>query len=160
MTEKNNPNRRDFLKLSWALFGGLAALETGGIVLKYLQPRTAEGEFGSVFNLGSADNYPPGTITHITNGRFYLVRLDDGGLMALYHRCTHLGCTVPYDEEAQAFICPCHSSRFDRQGSVENPPAPRPLDLFALKLEDGNILVDTSRPIQREHFEAAQVVYP
>lgn len=153
-------SRRDFLKMTWAFFGGLAVLETGGMVLAYLQPRLAEGEFGSVINLGPLENFPPGSVTHITNGRFYLVRLADGGLLALYHRCTHLGCTVPYDSTTRTFVCPCHSSEFDGQGSVQNPPAPRPLDLFAIRIEDGNILVDTGQPIQRQTFEPSQVVYP
>ncbi len=160
MTTPETPSRRDFLKMTWAFFGGLAALELGGMTLAYLQPRVAEGEFGSVFNLGPVENFPPGSVTHITNGRFYLVRLTDGGLLALYHRCTHLGCTVPYDQEAGAFICPCHSSQFDLQGEVQNPPAPRPLDLFAVQVEEGEILVDTAKPIQRDRFDPAQVVYP
>jgi cytochrome b6-f complex iron-sulfur subunit len=155
-----NVTRRDFLKIAWAFFGGLAVLEAGGIVLAYLQPRLAEGEFGSVINLGALENFPPGSVTHITNGRFYLVRLADGGLLALYHRCTHLGCTVPYDAQRGQFVCPCHSSVFEQNGSVKNPPAPRPLDLFAIRIENGEILVDTSKPIQRSTFDPSQVVYP
>ncbi len=159
-TAAETPSRRDFLKMTWAFFGGLATLEMGGMALAYLQPRVAEGEFGSVFNLGPVENFPPGSVTHITNGRFYLVRLADGGLLALYHRCTHLGCTVPYDQTAGAFICPCHSSQFDLQGEVQNPPAPRPLDLFPLEVKDGEILVDTAQPVQRDRFDPGQVVYP
>ncbi len=160
MEQQETTSRRDFLKMTWAFFGGLAVLELGGMAFAYLQPRVAEGEFGSVFNLGALDAFPPGSVTHITNGRFYLVRLDDGGLLALYHRCTHLGCTVPYDQNENAFICPCHSSRFDLRGEVKNPPAPRPLDLFPVTVQDGEVLVDTGKPIQREHFDPAQVVYP
>jgi cytochrome b6-f complex iron-sulfur subunit len=152
--------RRDFLKIAWAFFGGLAALETAGVFMAYLQPRLAEGEFGSVITAGIVDDFPPNSVTHITNGRFYIVRLGDGGFMAVYHRCTHLGCTVPWDPTAQKFICPCHNSQFDQQGTVENPPAPRPLDLFAVSIENGEVKVDTGDLRQRQTFEAAQVVYP
>jgi len=166
MTESTNPTptrkitRRDFLKMTWAFFGGLAVLETGGVFFTYLQPRLAEGEFGSVINAGLVDDFPTGSVTHITNGRFYIARLPDGGFLAIYHRCTHLGCTVPWDQDAQKFICPCHSSRFDMQGSVENPPAPRPLDLFPVEIVDGAVTVATGTVLQRQSFETAQVVYP
>ena len=165
MTENNTSStpkasRRDFLKIIWAFFGGLAALEAGGVFFAYLQPRLAEGEFGSIISAGLLDDFPPGSVTHVTNGRFYIVRLPDGGFLAIYHRCTHLGCTVPWDQAGQKFVCPCHSSRFDLQGSVENPPAPRPLDLFPVQISSGEVLVDTSSILQRQSFEIAQVVYP
>lgn len=152
--------RRDFLKMSWAALGGLAALEIGGLALAYMQPRLAEGEFGSTIAAGAVDDFPPGSVTHIPNGRSYVVRLPDGGFLAVYQRCTHLGCNVPWDQTANAFICPCHSSRFDNQGALLNPPAPRPLDLFSVTIADGMVTIDTSRPIQRQDFQASQVVYP
>jgi len=146
--------------MAWAFFGGVAMLETAGVFITYLQPRLAEGEFGSVLSAGLVDDFPLNTVTHITNGRFYLLRLGDGGFMAVYHRCTHLGCTVPWDPTEQRFVCPCHNSQFDMQGVVENPPAPRPLDLFPVAIVDGEIKVDTGTVLQRQSFEMAQVVYP
>jgi len=106
------------------------------------------------------EDFPPNSVTHITNGRFYVVRDPVGGFLAVYHRCTHLGCTVPWDQTAQKFICPCHNSQFDQQGNVENPPAPRALDLFPVSIEDGQVKVDTGTILQRQSFETSQVVYP
>ena len=164
MSEISTPepkvSRRDFLKTAWVFLGGLATLEVGGVFIAYLQPRLAEGEFGSVITAGLVDDFPPNSVTHITNGRFYIVRDPDGGFLAVYHRCTHLGCTVPWDQTAQKFICPCHNSQFDRQGSVENPPAPRALDSFPVSIEDGQVKVDTGTVIQRQSFETSQLVYP
>ena len=153
-------SRRDFLKIAWAFFGGVVAVETAGVFLAYLQPRLAEGEFGSVITADVVDDFPPNSVTHIPNGRFYIVRIGDGGFLAVYHRCTHLGCTVPWDATAQKFVCPCHNSQFDQQGTVQNPPAPRPLDLFALTIENGEVKVDTGNIIQRQTYDMAQVVYP
>jgi len=153
-------NRRDFIKLGWLALGGIVALEMGGITLAYMQPRLAAGEFGSLITAGKVDDFPPGSVTHISNGRFYLSRLPDGGFLALYQRCTHLGCNVPWDQAAGKFICPCHSSQFDAEGSVLNAPAPRPLDLFQITIENGEIKVDTSAPIARQAYDLAQVVYP
>jgi len=151
--------RREFLQAAWVTLGGVAALEFGGLTLAYLQPRLAEGEFGSEINAGLVDDFPPGSVTHISNGRFYLSRLPDGGFLALYQRCTHLGCNVPWDQSADGFVCPCHSSHFTADGTVTNPPAPRPLDLFPVRIENGEIKVDTAKPISRQAFESSQVVY-
>ncbi len=41
-TQPQNLSRRDFLKIAWAFLGGVAALETAGVFLAYLQPRLAE----------------------------------------------------------------------------------------------------------------------
>jgi len=159
-TPSPNLSRRDFLKIAWVILGGVTALETAGVFLAYLQPRLVEGEFGSIITAGLVDDFPPNSVTHIPSGRFYVVRIGDGGFIAVYHRCTHLGCTVPWDSTAQKFICPCHNSQFDQQGTVENPPAPRPLDLFALTIKDGEVKVDTGNLIQRQSYDMAQVVYP
>jgi cytochrome b6-f complex iron-sulfur subunit len=155
-----NLSRRDFLKIAWAFLGGVTLLETAGVFIAYLQPRLVTGEFGSMIPAGLVDDFPPNSVTHITNGRFYIVRLGDGGFVSIYHRCTHLGCTVPWDQPAQKFICPCHNSQFNQQGFVENPPAPRPLDLFPVVIENGEVKVDTGAIIQRQSYETAQVVYP
>ena len=45
--------------------------------------------------------------------RVLLVEGADGGFLALSSRCTHLGCSVPWDEKARTFPCPCHASTFD-----------------------------------------------
>jgi cytochrome b6-f complex iron-sulfur subunit len=152
-------SRRDALKTAWLALGGLITLELGGMTLSYVQPRLAEGEFGSVITVGAVEDFPPGSVTHVSNGRFYLSRLIDGGFLAVYQRCTHLGCSVPWDQTQNAFICPCHNSKFTQEGELLNPPAPRPLDLFPIWIEDGLVKVDTGSPITRQKIDPSQVVY-
>jgi cytochrome b6-f complex iron-sulfur subunit len=160
MTQNQSVPRRDFLKITWLALGSVAALEMGAISLAYMQPRLAEGEFGGLIIAGNVEDFPPGSVTHIPNGRFYLSRLEDGGFLALYQRCTHLGCNVPWDQTQNAFVCPCHNSQFTTEGDVLNPPAPQPLDLFAVSIQNGQVIVDTSKPISRQQSEISQVVYP
>lgn len=164
-TTNTNPaaqpiGRRDFLKLALGVSGAAVAAEFGLLGLAYFQPRLGAGDFGGVITVGKLDDFPSGSVTLIQNGRFYLSRLTDGGLLALYQRCTHLGCSVPWDAAQQKFVCPCHSAEYDATGQVTAPPAPRALDLFPVAVQDGVITVDTSRPQQRDRFAAAQVVYP
>lgn len=153
-------SRRNFLNLSLAAGGAIALSEALFIGLRFFAPKATQGEFGGQFNLGSPDQFPAGSVTPVEAGRFYLVRLQDGGLLAVYRRCTHLGCSVPYDPSIGQFVCPCHGSAFTMEGDVINPPAPRPLDLFMLTItESGEILVDTSMPIERDRLNPDQIVY-
>lgn len=148
------------MNIVWGAAGVLAATELGLAGLRFLSPRTAEGEFGGTFNLGKPDQFPPGSVTPMEAGQFYLVRLEDGGLLAVYRRCTHLGCAVPYDPGNRQFVCPCHGSAFTADGDVLNAPAPRPLDLFTLSINtDGEIVVDTGITIERDHADPETIVY-
>lgn len=159
MTEKKYP-RRDFLNLAWGAIGVLAISESLFVGLQFLAPRSSDGEFGGEFNLGPNDLFPVGSVTPVEPGNFYLVRLQDGGFLAVYRRCTHLGCSVPYDPALQQFVCPCHGSAFSSDGDVLTAPAPRPLDLFALIIDDaGEIIVDSGTTIEREKASPEHIVY-
>jgi cytochrome b6-f complex iron-sulfur subunit len=156
-----NLSRRDFINLGWGALGAFAVSELTFAGLRFFSPRSSEGEFGGDFNLGSYQQYPSGSVTPVENGRFYLVHLVDGGFLAIYRRCTHLGCVVPFDHASEEFICPCHGSAFTIEGDVLNPPAPRPLDLFNLSInEAGEIIVDTSSTIERNSPSKDHIVYP
>ena len=96
-------------------------------------------------------------MTAFQRGRFYLARLADGGFLALSRTCTHLGCTVPWNAAEGRFVCPCHASSFDIHGEVSSPPAPRPLDFFQVRIENGIVKVDTTRRMRRSRFEPSQV---
>ncbi|MBI5302517.1 MAG: Rieske 2Fe-2S domain-containing protein [Chloroflexi bacterium] len=152
--------RRDFLRLGWTALAGVAVVEAGVVSVGFFLPRLSEGEFGGVFKCGAVDKFPNGSVTPFNEGRFYLVRTQDGGFLALYRKCTHLGCAVPWDQTKQQFICPCHASVFDQNGDVLNAPAPRPLDLFQVNLVGDQVQVDTSKQTRRDRFDPTQIVYP
>jgi cytochrome b6-f complex iron-sulfur subunit len=63
--------------------------------------------------------------------------------IALYQRCVHLGCTVPYRNDCFSFKCPCHGSRYNTDGEYLDGPAPRSLDRFAFHFQGENVIVDT-----------------
>lgn len=39
------------------------------------------------------------------------------------YKCTHAGCQATWDEKKEMFICPCHGSKFDKDGKVIEGPA-------------------------------------
>lgn len=73
----------------------------------------------------------------------------DGGVIALYQKCPHLGCRVPECVTSQWFECPCHGSQYNRVGEKRGGPAPRGMDRFAMSVSaDGVLTVDTGTVIQ------------
>jgi cytochrome b6-f complex iron-sulfur subunit len=152
------PGRRSFLGWAWLGIAVAALGESAWIAASFLMPRRRAPKDGGVLVVaGPSDAFTPGSVTAFPAGKFYLVRLTDGGFLALHRQCTHLGCSVPWDEASGRFACPCHASVFDLRGDVLAPPAPRPLDLFAVRIENGIVKVDVSAPIRRSAFEQSQV---
>ncbi|MFO7171596.1 MAG: Rieske 2Fe-2S domain-containing protein [Bacillota bacterium] len=94
----------------------------------------------------------------VREGKFYLSRLEDG-IIALYWKCVHLGCTVPWNEAEGLFHCPCHGSIYDRTGQNVGGPAPRPLDYMEIAeiRPDGTIIVDTGKIYERQRHEPHHV---
>ncbi len=82
----------------------------------------------------------------VQQGRFFLLHTPDNGVIAAFRRCTHLGCTVPWNSTEDQFHCPCHGSLFHKNtGVVKGGPAPRALDLFPIQQRpDGSVVVDTT----------------
>ena len=153
-------SRRDFLMIATvASMAGLIG-QAGIAFFNFFKPRSEPGSFGSIVNAGQVDEFLPGTVSHISIGRFYISRLEDGGFLAIFQRCTHLGCSVPWREGEGQFICPCHSSIFTPLGEVVSGPAPRPMDLFEMEIVEAGILVNTSQSIEREQFDPSQVTHP
>lgn len=66
------------------------------------------------------------------------------GSYALNAECTHLGCVVPWDPMLGKFVCPCHGSQYDREGSVLRGPAPGSLKLAKVDIEEesGKVMLE------------------
>ncbi|MCI5745101.1 MAG: FAD-dependent oxidoreductase [Erysipelotrichaceae bacterium] len=45
------------------------------------------------------------------------------------NRCTHMGCALKYNEIDDTFECPCHGSRYDKNGKLLNGPAQKDLEI-------------------------------
>lgn len=110
-------------------------LASGGLLVRYLIPRTS-GKRRVLVSAAAAD-VPLGGALLFRNERLALMR-DDAGFYALSLVCTHLGCTVTVSEDS--ISCPCHGSRFDRQGKVLKGPADR--SLVRMKVEIRGELVE------------------
>jgi len=157
------PSRRSFLSKLWVGLGLVALAEVVAVVFAFLRSNKSKARgvaSDAMVMAGTVDKFEPNSVTAFVRGRFYLARLEDGGFLALSRKCTHLGCTVPWVAKEKRFACPCHASAFDITGEVINSPAPRPLDIYPIFIENNVVKVDTGKPIKRDQFRTEQVRYP
>jgi cytochrome b6-f complex iron-sulfur subunit len=169
--------RRGFLAfLGWGTMA-IVGLQAAVAFIVYFWPRKL-GTFGGKLSAGPPDQFKEGSVTYFVDGKFYLVRLADtdelvtgtgaaGGFLALYQKCVHLGCTVPWRPEFQwpfeghtvtgLFKCPCHGSTYLKNGQIIFGPAPRPLDYMKISNEGGKLVVDTGAIKKRDKWDPSQV---
>lgn len=138
-------NRREFLSYAWGGALTLLTLESGLATYQFMYPRFREGEFGGKFILGDSTALPQIGIDPEGNstGKFWLINTDEGP-RALYMVCTHLGCLYKWEPSNNRFECPCHGSKFNREGHYIEGPAPRSLDQFLVEIVEGGSIVATT----------------
>ena len=153
-------SRRKLLRwFGWAtLLVILGELVAG--FLPFFWPKKT-GSFGGTVLAGNVADYKVGEVKKIIEGKFFISRVPEG-FLALWQKCPHLGCTVPWLDNAPSldsvepngrFNCPCHGSLYDRYGQIKGGPAPRPMDMFPLSIRDGRIFVESGKAIQRSVAE-------
>ena len=134
-------SRRVFLNEVTAGALGIAGLGSMVFTVKYLSPNVLF-EPPTSFRVGTPDDYPVNSVTYYADQKVYLVRTVNG-FFAMSAVCTHLGCITQWHPEANLIECPCHGSRYKRNGTVVHGPAPRALPHFSLRLmPDGTLMVD------------------
>lgn len=159
--------RRTFLRYSLLGMVGAGLGGFGAAAVAQLWPNLS-GAFGADIPVGNAQEILDQILSEkapleFPAGRLYVVawnpslpgamdaygedhpQLDDNnGLMALYQKCVHLGCRVPWCQSSQWFECPCHGSKYNKWGEWVGGPAPRGLDRFPSSVDDaGNLIVST-----------------
>jgi cytochrome b6-f complex iron-sulfur subunit len=152
----------------WSAMGAML-LGIVATMINSLYPRNVTG-FGGTVYVGTVDQLAsaPGQKLHNLDAKAWLVLLtgdkvkrnpgaQEGSIIALYHKCVHLGCTVPWrpdfsredprNNETYAgwFLCPCHGSTYSDAGVRVFGPAPRSLDTFDLSIAAGKMTVNTGK---------------
>jgi len=163
--------RRQFLNRAILGVVGLSLAGFGTAVIGFLWPVLEAGGFGSVINVGGVNDillsitnsatpfyspdarayvhqYPAVDVVKATPSGTYADPILAGfaqGWGALYQKCPHLGCRVPWCLSSQWFECPCHGSQYNRVGEKKGGPAPRGMDRFAISLNsDATMSINTA----------------
>ena len=142
--------RRQILRVGFAAAVALGVTELAAAIVPYIRVTRIIG-LGAPVPVGTAsDILKQFAATNdrpilFREGRFFLLHAP-GGIIAAYRKCTHLGCTVPFNTAKDLFECPCHGSRFDKHTAVVvRTPAPKPLQLFHIsESPTGALIVDTN----------------
>lgn len=164
-------SRRQFLNRGIGTLMGLGLASFGGAVLAFIWPQLGAG-FGAKITAGKLSEildkmktdkapyyvseartwvtpYPKSAVPNAK--KVYAGGVLEGmeeGVVALYQKCVHLGCRVPWCGSSQWFECPCHGSKYNRVGEKVGGPAPRGLDRFAVSVNNGNLVIDTGKVLQ------------
>ena len=158
--------RRQFLNRGLGLVVGFSITAFGATCLAFLWPTGSSG-FGGKINAGKLSDILAYIQSHaapfyIPEARAYVQQYPkedlaaakkvysavtysgmEEGWVALYQRCVHLGCRVPWCQSSQWFECPCHGSKYNRVGEKKAGPAPRGLDRFAILVAGGQMTINT-----------------
>ena len=155
--------RRSFVRNATLGAVGVVLAEIGAGFLWFFWP-TKTGAFGSVLTVPS-EEVPGGMGEPYRSvaGKFFLAHTQEG-LLAMYWKCPHLGCTVPWvgpPDSPNAYQCPCHGSMYNYVGERTGGPAPRPLDWMQVTVDDaGNVKVDTGAISTRGAYDPKEQVVP
>ena len=133
-----------------SVIGGILAVIGGGAVLSSTVRRQEDWVAVSALH-DLPDNEPtPVTLSVMRMDGYrqaleqrtvFLVKTGESEVAALNATCTHLGCLVGWDAEAQVFKCPCHGGVYDRTGAVKDGPPPMPLAKVATRIDGQRVLV-------------------
>jgi cytochrome b6-f complex iron-sulfur subunit len=150
---KDSSRREFFAKIG---MGSLivAAAGTGLFSYEYFSPNVLF-ESAPIIKAGKPDQFAAGTVTLDAQSGIYLIN-GAKGFYALGAICTHLGCLTAWKPDLGTdglIACPCHGSRFNRDGVKVAGPAPQPLPWLKVWLaEDGNLMVDRSSPLKEPEY--------
>jgi menaquinol-cytochrome c reductase iron-sulfur subunit len=154
----NEMSRRDFIKVTTGIVGGVIGAVVGlPAIASLLDPAFKGGAKEGWVPVGKVADMQVGQPyafsftrvqvngwerTSTSHGGFAILRSQNPqDILVLNSRCTHLGCTVNWKPEADAFVCPCHDARFSKEGVVLGGPPPRPLDRYAqFRVTDDGVL--------------------
>jgi cytochrome b6-f complex iron-sulfur subunit len=142
--------RSFFLKLGLGSLG-IATAGTAVFGYQFLSPNVLY-EPSPVVNAGRPERYPLDSVTLDVNAGIYLIHSKEG-FFALGAICTHLGCMTAWKQELGIIACPCHGSKFSREGVKTEGPAPKPLPWYRMWVSDeGDLMVDRSTNVAPMQF--------
>jgi cytochrome b6-f complex iron-sulfur subunit len=131
--------------VGWLLGGGLVTSISSFIypAVKFMMPPNVPEAAVNEVVAGKVQMLKPdaGAIVRFGNKPVLLVRLSETEWKALSAVCTHLNCTVQYQEKTHQIWCACHNGFYDLNGKVVSGPPPKPLDEYAVRVRGDEVVI-------------------
>jgi Rieske Fe-S protein len=156
MAKSPHMSRHEFVSIVAAAAGTIMGAIIGIPAIGYLIAPALQKFSADVWiAAGPIANYPVGIPTLFNFNRtkingwektvnsygVFILPHEDGSILALSNKCTHLSCRVNWNPELSAYVCPCHNAHFGIDGQIISGPQPRPLDPYETKIEEGNLFI-------------------
>ena len=78
-----------------------------------------------------------------------LLKVSDTDVVAFSQKCTHLGCVVYFEADANRWHCPCHEGNFEAlTGDVISGPPTRPLGRIDVEIRDDGMIWALGRAVE------------
>ena len=131
--------------VTWLLGGGITATLVSFLypVLRFMDPPAVSEAAVNEVSAGKASDLRVNTskIVKFGNRPALLIRLGDTDWRAFDGICTHLNCTVQYQQSSKQIWCACHNGFYDLQGRVVSGPPPRPLPEYAVRVRGDEVVI-------------------
>ena len=129
----------------WLLGGGFAASLASFLypVIRFMNPpEVAEASVNEV-TAGKTSEFGlnAGKIVKFGAKPVLLIRMSDTEWRAFSAVCTHLNCTVQYQDSRHQIWCACHNGYYDLNGKVVSGPPPRPLEEYAVRIRGDEVII-------------------
>jgi menaquinol-cytochrome c reductase iron-sulfur subunit len=151
-------SRRNFLMKIGLGLGGVAATAVAIPVIGALLAPLLQKKRQAWRTVGAIDDFKVSSTSLVTfmntdpvayagipaKTAAWLRRNSEHDFTAFSVNCTHLGCPVRWEPEAQLFMCPCHGGVYYKDGSVAAGPPPKHLTQYAVRVYNGEVQIQTA----------------
>jgi len=131
--------------LRWLLGGGFTASVVSFLypAVKFMNPPTVPEASTNEVSAGKVQDLKPnsGKIVKFGSRPALLIRVSETEWRAFSAICTHLNCTVQFQDSTRQIWCACHNGYYDLNGKVVSGPPPRPLEDYAVHIRGEDVVI-------------------
>lgn len=162
--DQQGVSRRQFLNYTLMGVGGFLVVGMSAPMLRFaIDPALKAGQERDMVPVGDISEFGTDPIRKdfklpVKDGWYdailslsaWVTVSESGEILALSPICTHLGCTIQWDNPnapEDHFYCPCHGGQFTKDGiNIPGTPPDRPLNVYRHEVKDGTLYLGSAVP--------------